>query len=165
MNSKHPVVSVPDVGSMDHAWDVLGPWEVDLELLERNDRVPGELAFNSWDEAELRLDEERASVMGVPAIVRLERDSEGVGRLVRAAAGRLRRRLPAAVRAESPGKGHVQCRRRHDLLRSDRRVPRRPELGQPARPRELSRSDEPGQRSAAARASFMPPRRVLSRGR
>ena len=76
MSSKHPVVSIPDVGSMDHAWDVLGPWEVDLELLERNDRVPGELAFNSWDEAELRLDEARASVMGVPAVVRLERDSE-----------------------------------------------------------------------------------------
>ena len=76
MSIKHPVVTIPDVGSMDHAWDVLGPWEVDLELLERNDRLPGELAFNSWDEAELRLDAERASVMGVPAVVRLERDSE-----------------------------------------------------------------------------------------
>jgi hypothetical protein len=76
MSSKHPVVSIPDVGSMDHAWDILGPWEVDLELLERNDRVPGELAFNSWDEAELRLDAARASVLGVPAVLRLERDSE-----------------------------------------------------------------------------------------
>ena len=76
MSIRHPVVTIPDVGSMDHAWDILGPWEVDLELLERNDRVPGELAFNSWDEAELRLDEERASVMGVPSVVRLERDSE-----------------------------------------------------------------------------------------
>ena len=76
MSIRHPVVTIPDVGRMDHAWDILGPWEVDLELLERNDRVPGELAFNSWDEAELRLDEERASVMGVPSVVRLERDSE-----------------------------------------------------------------------------------------
>ncbi len=76
MSIRHPLVTIPDVGSMDHAWDILGPWEVDLELLERNDRVPGELAFNSWDEAELRLDEQRASVMGVPSVVRLERDSE-----------------------------------------------------------------------------------------
>jgi len=76
MRIRHPVVSIPDVGSMDHAWDILGPWEVDLELLERNDRVPGELAFDSWDEAELRLDAARAAVMGVPAVVRLERDSE-----------------------------------------------------------------------------------------
>ena len=29
MNSRHPLVSIPDVGSMDHAWDILGPWEVD----------------------------------------------------------------------------------------------------------------------------------------
>lgn len=76
MSSRHPVVTIPDVGSMDHAWDVLGPWDVDLELLERNDRVPGELAFNSWDEAELRLDETLASAAGVPSLVRLERDSE-----------------------------------------------------------------------------------------
>jgi hypothetical protein len=73
---QHRTVRVPDIGDLDHAWDVLGAWEAELELLDQNDRVPGELAFVSWDEAELRLDSERAKAMGLPPRVRLSRETE-----------------------------------------------------------------------------------------
>lgn len=73
---KHRTVRIPDIGDVDHAWDVLGPWDAELELLDRNERVPGELAFASWDEAELRLDFERATARGLPPHIRLSRETE-----------------------------------------------------------------------------------------
>ena len=38
---KHPVVHVPDIGPMDHAWDLLGEWRTELDLPNGEDTVHG----------------------------------------------------------------------------------------------------------------------------
>ena len=76
MKPRHPTVQVPDVGSMDHAWDALGEWEIVLELEDRGRRVAGELLFTGWGEGELTLEPGRASDAGLPVMVPLERTSE-----------------------------------------------------------------------------------------
>ena len=73
---KHRTIRIPDIGDVDHAWDILGPWDAQLELLDGNERVQGELAFVSWDEAELRLDFERATARGLPPRLRFSRETE-----------------------------------------------------------------------------------------
>lgn len=72
---RHKTVTVPDIGTVDHAWDVLGEWDAELELLAGNERIRGQLAFPSWDVAELALAAEQASRVGVPARVRLSRET------------------------------------------------------------------------------------------
>ena len=43
---RHPTVAVPDVCPMDHAWDALGEWKVELEPeVERTDAGGGALAW------------------------------------------------------------------------------------------------------------------------
>ena len=45
---KHPTVEVPNIGPMDHAWDVLGDWTVDFEIPFHSDAVSGVLNVRSW---------------------------------------------------------------------------------------------------------------------
>lgn len=61
---------------MDHAWDVLGEWDAELELPETDEPVHGKLVVNSWTEAELALDPVEAALAGVPARVPMERASD-----------------------------------------------------------------------------------------
>lgn len=72
---RHKTVTVPDIGVVDHAWDILGVWEAELELLAASQRVRGQLAFRSWDHAELELEEESAAAAGVPSTVKLSRET------------------------------------------------------------------------------------------
>jgi len=73
---RHPTVAVPGVGPMDHAWDALGEWKVELELAERGRTVRGELVLSEWDAGELRLDPAAARHAGLPPTVPLARSSE-----------------------------------------------------------------------------------------
>lgn len=73
---RHPTVAVPDVGPMDHAWDALGEWKVELEQAERGRKVRGELVLSEWDVGELRLDAADATRIGLPPSVSLSRSSE-----------------------------------------------------------------------------------------
>jgi hypothetical protein len=73
---QHPTVEIPDVGEMDHAWDALGAWEIDLELAEHGKRVKGELRIADWMEGELRLEAAHAGDAGLPPLVPLTRASE-----------------------------------------------------------------------------------------
>jgi hypothetical protein len=61
---------------MDHAWDALGEWKVELELAERGRKVRGELVLSEWGVGELRLDAADASQAGLPPSVSLSRSSE-----------------------------------------------------------------------------------------
>ena len=72
---KHPTVLVPNIGPMDHAWDVLGEWQAELELPEgdeplRDSDVP------LLGRGELQLEPRAAAAMGVPPHVALERSSD-----------------------------------------------------------------------------------------
>ena len=84
--SRHPRVMVPNVGPMDHAWDLIGEWETVFELPEAPDdevQVPGRdeppvhgrMVFPSWSSAELKLDPVEAARAGLPVKVNLERAS------------------------------------------------------------------------------------------
>lgn len=72
---RHKTVTVPDIGTVDHAWDILGEWEAELELLTASRRIRGRLAFASWDRAELALVADEAASAGVPAQVTLARET------------------------------------------------------------------------------------------
>lgn len=72
---KHPTVEVPNIGPMDHAWDVLGDWTVDFEIPFHSDPVSGVLNVRSWMEADLELDPWGAATAGLPERVVLERAS------------------------------------------------------------------------------------------
>jgi hypothetical protein len=72
---RHKTVTVPDIGTVDHAWDILGEWEAELELLAASQRIRGHLAFRSWDKAELALAADEAAQAGVPARVFLSRET------------------------------------------------------------------------------------------
>jgi hypothetical protein len=72
---RHKTVTVPDIGAVDHAWDILGDWEVELELLAGSERIRGHLAFQSWDVAQLALVADDAARAGVPSQVRLARET------------------------------------------------------------------------------------------
>ncbi len=72
---KHPTVEVPNIGSMDHAWDILGDWTVDFEVPFHTDPVAGRLHVRSWMEASLELDPWGAATAALPEMVVLERAS------------------------------------------------------------------------------------------
>jgi hypothetical protein len=61
---------------MDHAWDALGEWQVEVELAERGRKVRGELLLSGWGVGELRLDGADATRAGWPPSVSLARSSE-----------------------------------------------------------------------------------------
>ena len=73
---RHPTVEVPNIGPMDHAWDLLGEWEAELEAPDGESAVHGKVMFSSWADAELQWDPVEAAVAGIPASVPLERASE-----------------------------------------------------------------------------------------
>jgi hypothetical protein len=76
MTKKHPTVVVPDVGAMDHAWDLLGEWEAEVHSPDGDPPpVRGKVTFNSWSEAELQLDPIDAVIAGLPPVLPLERAS------------------------------------------------------------------------------------------
>ena len=87
--AKHPTINVPDIGLMDHAWDLLGEWQAEFELPDAESPVKGKVTFRSWTDAELQLDPVEAAIAGVPAIVPLERAS---------GAGASAQRVPRLVR-------------------------------------------------------------------
>ena len=41
MPRQHPTVLVPNIGPMDHAWDLLGEWQTEFELPETESPVHG----------------------------------------------------------------------------------------------------------------------------
>lgn len=57
MHRRHPTIVVPDLGALDHAWDLLGAWQIQLTLGQR-ERGAATLHFTSWDAAELHLADE-----------------------------------------------------------------------------------------------------------
>ena len=73
---RHPTVQVPNIGPMDHAWDLLGEWQAEFELPETESPVHGKVTFRSWTDAELMLDPIEAAIAGIPSSVPLERASE-----------------------------------------------------------------------------------------
>ena len=73
---KHPTITVPDIGLMDHAWDLLGEWQAEFELPDADSPVRGKVTFRSWTDAELQLDPIEAAIAGIPSNVPLERASE-----------------------------------------------------------------------------------------
>ena len=72
---KHPTVLVPNIGPMDHAWDLLGEWDAVVELPNGGAVAHGTVTFPSWTEAELELDPSEAAVAGLPQHLPLERMS------------------------------------------------------------------------------------------
>ena len=72
---QHPTLEVPDVGPMDHAWDALGTWEIELEPADRGRKVRGELTLTGWGEGELTLDAAAAAEAALPVRVAVERAS------------------------------------------------------------------------------------------
>lgn len=72
---KHPTVDIPNVGPMDHAWDVLGDWNVEFEIPRHDEAIPGRLNVLSWKEAELEFEPWSAAAAGLPERVVLERAS------------------------------------------------------------------------------------------
>ena len=72
---KHPTVAVPDLGPMDHAWDVLGEWTVEFEVPNRQEPIAGILQVHDWMEADLELEPWGAAAAGLPDQVTLERAS------------------------------------------------------------------------------------------
>jgi hypothetical protein len=74
--AKHPTIEVPDIGPMDHAWDVLGEWDVEFEAPQAVDAISGRLQVHTWAEADLELDPWAAAAAGLPDRVTLERASK-----------------------------------------------------------------------------------------
>ncbi len=74
---KHPTIEVPNIGAMDHAWDVLGEWSIDFEFPFREDAVSGVLRVTSWMEA-ITLEPWGAAAVGLPESVVLERASRSL---------------------------------------------------------------------------------------
>lgn len=72
---KHPTVDVPNIGPMDHAWDILGEWDIEFEVPFTDDSVPGTIRFRSWMEADLELEPWSAAAAGLPERATLERAS------------------------------------------------------------------------------------------
>ncbi|HXE58650.1 MAG TPA: hypothetical protein VNK43_11670 [Gemmatimonadales bacterium] len=72
---RHPTVVVPNIGPMDHAWDLLGEWDAEFQTGEDEPPVHGKVTFHSWTEAELRLDPVQAAAAGLPSQLSLERAS------------------------------------------------------------------------------------------
>ena len=35
--NRHPKIVIPDVGPMDHAWDLLGEWQAEFEVPEASE--------------------------------------------------------------------------------------------------------------------------------
>ena len=64
MPMRHPTVQVPNIGPMDHAWDILGEWQAEFELPESESPVHGKVTFRSWGDAELQLDPIEAAIAG-----------------------------------------------------------------------------------------------------
>jgi hypothetical protein len=60
---------------MDHAWDILGEWEVDFEIPFHDDPIAGRLRVISWMEADLELDPWGSAAAGLPERITLERAS------------------------------------------------------------------------------------------
>jgi hypothetical protein len=73
---KHPTVQVPNIGPMDHAWDLLGEWQAELETPDGDEPVHGKVTFRSWTDAELQLEPLEAAMAGLPSTVPLERASD-----------------------------------------------------------------------------------------
>lgn len=72
---KHPTIEVPNLGPMDHAWDVLGDWQVELETPHHSAPIVGRLRVHTWTEADLELEAWGAAAAGLPDRVTLERAS------------------------------------------------------------------------------------------
>ncbi|MDX2193970.1 MAG: hypothetical protein NW201_11485 [Gemmatimonadales bacterium] len=70
---KHPTIEIPDVGPMDHAWDVLGDWAAEMEWHSVEATLRGALRVASWTEAELRLEPAAATAVGAPVRLALQR--------------------------------------------------------------------------------------------
>ncbi len=70
---RHPTISVPDQGLMDHAWDLLGPWPAVVEGADLLVPVTGHVEFASWDEGTFMLEAAGASALGLGALLPLVR--------------------------------------------------------------------------------------------
>ncbi|MBX3145402.1 MAG: hypothetical protein KF785_01420 [Gemmatimonadales bacterium] len=73
--AKHPTIEIPNIGPMDHAWDVLGEWNVDFEIPSMANPIAGTLVVDTWMQATIELEPWGAAVAGLPEKVSLERAS------------------------------------------------------------------------------------------
>lgn len=70
--SRHPTVAIPDVGPMDHAWDLLGHWTAMIEQPEREAPVRATVEFATWDRGEVRIVADAVDAPDLPGRVTLE---------------------------------------------------------------------------------------------
>lgn len=76
MPRQHPTVEIPDIGPIDHAWDLLGCWRVTLTPTYAVVPVSGTLTLDSWEGGELEFDDGLATALGWPSQLRLSRDGD-----------------------------------------------------------------------------------------
>ncbi|MGH7562591.1 MAG: hypothetical protein ACRENB_16405 [Gemmatimonadales bacterium] len=74
--AKHPTVIVPNIGPVDHAWDLLGEWRIAFERMETGRPRRARLLCWSWDSMELELEPADAAIEGVPRWIELRRTSK-----------------------------------------------------------------------------------------
>lgn len=74
--SKHPTVNIPNVGPMDHAWDLLGEWHTELEATDGDTVIEATVGWANWAEGRLEFDGTAAATVGLPPAVPLERTSD-----------------------------------------------------------------------------------------
>jgi len=73
--AKHPTLIIPNIGPMDHAWDLLGEWRVAMEGADGGATRKARLLCWSWDTMELELEPADAAIEGVPRWIELRRTS------------------------------------------------------------------------------------------
>ncbi len=92
MMPRHPLIAIPDVGPMDHAWDLLGDWQAVLAPADRPDEWPVRLQVPSWEAIALERtaadgpDGHAASLLLLERISRIRRVPDGGGALAWACA-------------------------------------------------------------------------------
>lgn len=74
--AKHPTLIIPNIGPMDHAWDLLGEWRIALERTDRGAPRKGRLLCWSWDSMELELEPADAVIEALPRWIEFRRTSK-----------------------------------------------------------------------------------------
>ncbi|MDX2193293.1 MAG: hypothetical protein NW201_08055 [Gemmatimonadales bacterium] len=74
--AKHPTVVVPNIGPMDHAWDLLGEWHAEFEPAEGDKVLKATIVFEDWASGRADLDPGEARDAGLPLTIGLERTSD-----------------------------------------------------------------------------------------
>lgn len=70
---RHPTIAVPNVGLLDHAWDLLGDWSIVLEPADGGAAVAARLTVSSWETVTLDCRIGAGAMLGWPDRIRLAR--------------------------------------------------------------------------------------------